>query len=147
MNAIKVIFIHQWGYKGIGMNSLFSKETQQKMSQRLQSIFSEISAEKVSLNVLAELCELQDWEERYWTIIWDNLASSFLYAREFTCFLEKSNSSRVEHSSTQFLCHGLSVSPSLLIHIKLFVYPSLFSADITLLAAHSIEWFQLKNHF
>ncbi|XGW04437.1 hypothetical protein V3C99_015541 [Haemonchus contortus] len=84
LNAIKVIFIHQWGYKGIGMNSLFSKETQQKMSQRLQSIFSEISAEKVSVNALAELCELQDWEERYWTIIWDNLASSFLYAPPFS---------------------------------------------------------------
>ncbi|PIO60946.1 hypothetical protein TELCIR_17546 [Teladorsagia circumcincta] len=83
LEAIKTIFVHQCGYKGLGVSSLFSDEILPMVNRRLQKISAEISSNKPSIDKLRELCELQDWEESYWTIIWDNLASSFRDAREF----------------------------------------------------------------
>ncbi|KAK6022115.1 hypothetical protein OSTOST_12200 [Ostertagia ostertagi] len=78
LDAIKAIYVHQCGYKGLGVSSLISDEISSMVNQRLQKISSEvISSNKLSIDTLRELCELQDWEENYWTIIWDNLASSF----------------------------------------------------------------------
>lgn len=32
---------------------------------------------------LTMLCELQEWEEKYWTIIWDNLVNMYKNACKF----------------------------------------------------------------
>ncbi|WKY09235.1 hypothetical protein Q1695_001973 [Nippostrongylus brasiliensis] len=80
LSAIKAIFIHQSGHKAMGMKSSLPNDIQAKANKRLEDVSREVASESVSLSTLNKLCELQNWEERYWTIIWDNLAASYKHA-------------------------------------------------------------------
>ncbi|KIH51477.1 hypothetical protein ANCDUO_18437 [Ancylostoma duodenale] len=82
LSAIKAIFIHQSGYNDIGLKFVLNEQIQQKAKQRIDEINAELKGSKISLDKLVKLCELQEWEENYWTIIWDNLANIYRDARE-----------------------------------------------------------------
>ncbi|KIH42544.1 hypothetical protein ANCDUO_27471, partial [Ancylostoma duodenale] len=77
LSAIKAIFIHQSGYNDIGLKFVLNEQIQQKAKQRIDEINAELKGSKISLDKLVKLCELQEWEENYWTIIWDNLANIY----------------------------------------------------------------------
>ncbi|EYC23805.1 hypothetical protein Y032_0015g2840 [Ancylostoma ceylanicum] len=77
LSAIKAIFIHQSGYNDIGLKFVLNEQVQQKAKQRIDEINAELRGSKISLDRLMKLCELQEWEESYWTIIWENLANIY----------------------------------------------------------------------
>ncbi|VDO85989.1 unnamed protein product [Heligmosomoides polygyrus] len=77
LNAVKAIFIHQSGYKAMGRSALLSEEDQLSAGRRLEAISTTINREKLHMDDLTMLCELQEWEEKYWTIIWDNLVNMY----------------------------------------------------------------------
>ncbi|VDM62251.1 unnamed protein product [Angiostrongylus costaricensis] len=67
----------QSGFSGMGMTSALSDDDHRKSANRVDEIESELNHGRTSMGKLKTLCELQDWEEKYWTIIWDNLSSIF----------------------------------------------------------------------
>ncbi|KAK6754765.1 hypothetical protein RB195_013637 [Necator americanus] len=77
LTAIKAIFIHQSGFDHIGVTSQFNEDILQKAKRREAEISAELESDKISIDKLENLCELQEWEESYWTIIWDNLANIY----------------------------------------------------------------------
>ncbi|VDN31380.1 unnamed protein product [Cylicostephanus goldi] len=82
LRAIEAIFVHQTGLKGVCPTSFLNEKILQKARQRKSQLTVEMKSDKISLSRLKELCELQDWEEEYWTIIWDNLANMYKEARK-----------------------------------------------------------------
>ncbi|CAJ0591965.1 unnamed protein product [Cylicocyclus nassatus] len=85
LRAIEAIFVHQvsapllfkTGLKGVCPTSFLNERILQKARQRNRELATEMKSDKISLKRLKELCELQDWELEYWTIIWDNLANMY----------------------------------------------------------------------
>ncbi|KHJ88091.1 hypothetical protein OESDEN_12118 [Oesophagostomum dentatum] len=77
LSAIKAIFVHQVGDEEVGLKTILEDKIQEKADARNAKIYSELKSSKVSIENLKRLCELEDWEEEYWTIIWDNLASIY----------------------------------------------------------------------
>ncbi|RCN50563.1 hypothetical protein ANCCAN_03176 [Ancylostoma caninum] len=58
--------------------SVFYNDVVQYHLSAIKAIFiHQLKGSKISLDKLVKLCELQEWEENYWTIIWDNLANIY----------------------------------------------------------------------